>query len=289
VKQKAVLSILITVLLAIPAVFLGGCATGQVVPPFNPQPIKPAPYNPEPEWNDRTDANLLALQQIKQKTGQTMPPGGTTAATTSKTTGGTTGGGGVTPVPGPPPGPPPTPSRVWSPTDPVWGYVVDRLSSLPVSGATVKLLNPFGSTIQTYMTSGDGGFSFVSLPAGYYRIEATAGAYSAIPLSSYNFYYSGAQVVRNLELLGTGMMPYLVLSDQVGYVVPVQWAYRTKQYVSSTQQTYAGILFESPSGSTTAFGDLGTGDYTTYAEYWFSVPVPATYDISYEGFWITSE
>ena len=292
-KQEAVLSILITVLLAVPAVFLSGCATGQVVPPFNPQPVKPAPYNPEPEWNDRTDVNLLALQQIKQKTGQTMPPGGTAATTTGgTTTSGTTGGttGGVTPVPGPAPGPTPTPSRVWSPTDPVWGYVLDRLTGVPISGATVRLLNSLGSTLQTYTTSGDGGFSFKFSTAGYYKIDTVAGGYATIPPSSYNFYYGTTNLPQhNLELLSTGM-PHLTLRGQTSFVKPTGYASLTTEPVASQQPTYAGILFEAPSGLVTDFyNDGDIGDYTTYAEYWFSVPVPATYSIGYDSFWVISE
>jgi len=191
-------------------------------------------------------------------------------------------------VPGPAPGPTPTPSRVWSPSDPIWGYVLDRLSGLPIPGAVVTLYNSLGTVIQAYSTGGDGGFSFVGLPAGYYKIAALSSSYTTIPLSSYNFYYSGAQIIHNLELLSTGM-PTLVLSDQPDKVGTFGYAYRTQQYVASQQKTYTGILFTAPNGSAIDFGNLATGNYTTYAEYWFSLPVPSVNDIGYEGYWITTE
>ncbi len=287
VKTKAVRLISIVLMMVLPAAFFGGCAVGQVVQPFSPKKVNPEPYTPEPVWNANTDPTLLAIQSLKRQTNQGTPPGSATPAAT--TTGGTTGG--VTPVPGPTPGPPVPPARVWSPADPVWGYVLDRLSGLPVSTAVVTLTNSLGTVSQTYMTSGDGGFSFVDIPVGYYKIEAEHSAYNSIPLSFYNFYYSGAQVFHTLELLSTSM-PTLVLTDQIDKVGPVGYAYRTQQYIASQQQTYNGVLFTAPSGIAAEFRTIPAvddGQYNTFSAYWFSLPVPSAYGIGYDGYWVTSE
>ena len=299
-KQKAVLSILITVLLAVPAVFLSGCATGQVVPPFNPQPIKPAPYNPEPVWNDRTDVNLLALQQIKQKTGQTIAPGGTTATTTGgTTTGGTTGG--VTPVPGPAPGPPPTPGgRVPSTSDAIYGYVYDRIGGGIIPGATVTLLGSRGETVDSIKTTATGLYSFQAIQSGSsYKVQASASGYLQIPLSYFEFIYLVNISPVNLYLAYTSPFQELPGASYtaLGYTTTPTVSHfdsngdtpghygdvmQTDFYSASTQLTYRALLYDYKG---TEFGDgfCSRG----WAEYSFYLPDPLTNHYSYDGLWVT--
>ncbi|MFH1736720.1 MAG: carboxypeptidase-like regulatory domain-containing protein [Actinomycetota bacterium] len=258
-KQKAVLSILITVLLAVPAVFLSGCATGQVVPPFTPQPIKPEPYTPEPVWNDRTDPNLLALQQIKQKTGQMLPPGGATAATTGgTTTGGTTGG--VTPQPTPaPPAPTPLTPAIWT----LSGIVKDRITGTNIAGATVQLLNNVGSVIDSVTTDSNGFYQFRDKPNvpwpsfGLNQVIASKTGYTQIPLSSNFFFFDGNSLpLRTLELsLSTPTQQ----KEAGEFVAPPTGNVQSLWfYVDSPQKVYNGALFNSTSVWPFTY-QLGTG------------------------------
>lgn len=227
--------------MAFPAVVISGCATGPVVVPFNPPAVKPEPYNPEPMWNDKTDPYLISIQQIARAAGESMIPtaglpGGAIGPTNPGGSSGSAEPQPPTPTPGPAPAPPAPAARTPLPTDPVYGVVTDRIEGGVIPNATVTLRERRGALIGTFTTNAYGEYSFTNLTAGnYYQVAASANGYSASPLSTVDFFYTGIPVIANLELVYT--KPVQIIEggnfNQVGGLGNVRYEVRDGTYTDA--------------------------------------------------------
>ncbi len=293
-RGKAVHIGLFILIIALVGLTLTGCGPGKVVEPFKQEEVKVEPYTPEPEWNQNTDSFLTSVQTLKQGAGQAAGGAGTTSA-------GTTGGTGTTgptspgtppptpaPVPTPTPTPEPTPSptpsptgRQWSPADPIYGRVIDRVEGTIVSNVRVDLRDNRDALIDYYMTSADGYYSFINLTAGYYHLKVTAGV-DDIPLNDWFFYFSGTQQVIDLEILGfINPEPWAEGGNFYASFGDVMAKY---EWVQGAQQTYWGALFE----STEVDVPFPVTSYYGFTYYKFFLPPTATNDYAYDGQWCTT-
>ncbi len=307
IKRKTVFLTLIAIILVVPTLLLTGCTTGQVVAPFNPKPVRPAPYNPEPTWNDKSDTTLASIQSFKAQTGQTVAPSGTNTAGANGTSGGVTPGGapGGAPIPGTGPAPAPAPSgRTPLSSDPIYGFVVDRVEGGVIPNATVLLLNRRGVQIDSFKTGADGAFSFTGLTPGLsYAVTAAAVGYINTPLSRYDFTYMGATVSAYLQLaylaptqtieggnyyiaggrLGmaakpSGQNPPTAFNFWVGSPPPdIADVMPTYFFFAGTQQTYNALLFDDKA--------LADG-FEGAAEFVFQLPPPGPNGYSVDAMWL---
>lgn len=198
-NRKAFRLIAIALMMALPAAFFSGCATGQVVVPFAPKEVKPEPYNPSAVWSAATDPYLIAVQSLKRKYGQAFAPGAVGSSTTGA---GTTTPGAAVPITPTPPPPTPIPTgRIPSISDAVFGIVRDRVEGGVIPGAIVTLTERRGNQVGTFTTNANGEYSFVSLNVGAYTVSVQAEGYSPAPTSTRDFFYLGSPIEMDMELV----------------------------------------------------------------------------------------
>ncbi len=284
-KGKAVHIGLFIIVIALVGLTFAGCGPGKVVEEFKPQEVKVEPYTPEPEWDSKSDPFMTNVQTLKVGAGQAVGTGAGTAQTgtgTGTSTGTVPIGTPPTPSPGPQPGPGPTPTpsgRVWSPTDPVYGQVIERVEGGIIANALVTLNDKRDNIVDTYTTSGDGYYSFKGISSGYYYVTALATGYDPIPLSTRYFYFDGStQQVINIEMIGYGTP--LVKTEGGNFFYKEGDVIAKYEYVKSEQQTYWGALFDSTTGATSGYG---------YAYYRFFLPDQLANKYIYDGQWNTTE
>lgn len=124
----------------------------------------------------------------------------------------------------------------------------------------------------SYTTGGDGYYSFVDIPAGYYTVAVTSDSYLQIPLSTKFFYFDGStQQIINLEILSYEV-PVLKLAGGDFYYHEGDVLAKFED-IGTPETTFWGALFDSPQGLLNDFG---------FAYYRFLLPPPIENGYDYD-------